>query len=95
MQIEIVRLIEPFSLYLIENINGNHVMQKCFEVVDLDLLKNIIRLIVDNVTHPPIQYRKLSLHAYGCRVIQKYLEKLHAEIVEKEELLTRGCNGQT
>lgn len=38
-----------------------------------------------------IQYRKLSLHAYGCRVIQKYLEKLHNEITAREDQLRWGC----
>lgn len=28
----------------------------------------------------------MSLHAYGCRVIQKYLEKLNDELNYKEEL---------
>ena len=38
------------------------------------------------------QYRKLSLHAYGCRVIQKYLEKLHNEITAREDQLRWGSD---
>ena len=42
---DIVSILEPYSLYLIENINGNHVMQKCIEVVDLKLLSKVLKVI--------------------------------------------------
>ena len=48
-QQEIVSLLEPYSLYLIENINGNHVMQKCIEIIDLNLLEKILKVVCDNV----------------------------------------------
>ena len=57
-------------------------MQKCIEVVDLSLLSKILKVVVEN-------YKKLSLHAYGCRVIQKYLEKLHEDVIYKDELLMK------
>jgi len=58
LQKEIIELIEPYSLYLIENINGNHVMQKCFEVIHLS---NIIKVVIDNVT-----FSVLSIKKYRC-----------------------------
>ena len=48
-------------------------MQKCIEVIQLSLLTKILKQISDNVQFLNTQYKKLSLHAYGCRVIQKYL----------------------
>jgi len=41
-----------------------------------------------------MKYKKLSLHAYGCRVIQKYLEKLHAELIKTEQKVLDCFNSQ-
>jgi pumilio RNA-binding family len=49
-QKQIMHLLEPYTLYLIENINGNHVMQKCFEVVDLPVLDNAIQVVTQHVS---------------------------------------------
>lgn len=56
-QAEVVALLEPYSLYLIENVNGNHVMQKCIEVISLGLLGKIIKVISDNVSQPSLSTR--------------------------------------
>lgn len=49
LQKDLIGLIEPYSVYLIENINGNHVMQKLFEIIELPFLMNCIKLLSDNV----------------------------------------------
>ena len=49
LQQELIGLVEPYSVYLIENINGNHVMQKLFEIIELPYLMNCIKLLSDNV----------------------------------------------
>ncbi|KAF2672277.1 ARM repeat-containing protein [Microthyrium microscopicum] len=55
-------------LRCIRDQNGNHVIQKAIEVID----SRYIGFIYEVVTGKIIE---LSLHAYGCRVIQRMLEK--------------------
>lgn len=62
-----MKLIEPHSMQIILSQNGNHVIQKCFEVSRSDSCKPILKTIILNL-------EKLSIHPYGCRVVQKYLE---------------------
>jgi len=54
-------------LSLIQNQNGNHVIQKCFETIPSEKLRFIIEKITENID-------KLSFHAFECRIIQKILE---------------------
>jgi pumilio RNA-binding family len=53
----------------VEDQNGNHVVQKCVE-----------RLPLEDINFIPDEIRgkaeRLSLHCYGCRVIQRLLERL-------------------
>lgn len=56
-QAKVVALLEPYSLYLIENVNGNHVMQKCIEVISLGLLGKILKVISENVSQPSLSTR--------------------------------------
>ena len=66
----------------IQNQNGNHVIQKCFETIKSAKLEFIITEVIENVSYIYINsynslYNKinnLAFHAYGCRVIQKILE---------------------
>jgi pumilio RNA-binding family len=47
--------------------NGNHVIQKCIEVLGSEELQFVIDAFVGQV-------KELSTHPYGCRVIQRILE---------------------
>jgi pumilio RNA-binding family len=72
-------------LSCIHDQNGNHVMQKCIEVMsarakkahmqgdhkEADFLLGQIDFIVDDVMN---NVRSLSCHPYGCRVLQRILE---------------------
>lgn len=53
----------------VEDQNGNHVIQKCVEKLSLDEA----RFIPDEIQG---KVERLSLHCYGCRVIQRLLERL-------------------
>ncbi|CAN0426296.1 unnamed protein product, partial [Ectocarpus fasciculatus] len=61
----------------VQDQNGNHVVQKCIEVVSTtaktegQYLHSHIQFIIDGFVG---QVEKLSMHAYGCRVIQRILE---------------------
>jgi hypothetical protein len=48
--------------------NGNHVVQKCVEVVELGRLGFMLDALAGHVS-------ALSAHPYGCRVIQRALER--------------------
>lgn len=52
---------------LIQDQNGNHVIQKCFETIHPDRLKFITDVVTDKISD-------LAFHSYGCRVIQRILE---------------------
>lgn len=51
---------------MVQDQNGNHVIQKCFECCAPVKTECIIDQIIANIN-------KLAFHAYGCRVIQKFL----------------------
>ena len=55
----------------VEDQNGNHVIQKCVERLSFEESKFIPDEIQGKV-------ERLSLHCYGCRVIQRLLERLPA-----------------
>jgi pumilio RNA-binding family len=62
-------------LQLIEDQNGNHVIQKCFETIDPQKLQFIVDVVIDNIL-------TLAFHAYGCRVIQRILEHTSQETTQ-------------
>ena len=41
--------VEPYALQLTENVNGNHVIQKCFEIFPQESLEKIVIIICNNV----------------------------------------------
>ena len=52
---------------LIEDENGNHVIQKCVEYMDSSLLDSLVGSLQGQVA-------ELCVHPFGCRVIQRILE---------------------
>jgi len=67
VQDEIISELKTQTLKLIEDQNGNHVIQKCFETISSDKLKFIIDVVINTIN-------ELAFHPYGCRVIQRILE---------------------
>jgi pumilio RNA-binding family len=59
-------------LKCIEDQNGNHVIQKCFETIKTEKLRFIIDEVIGSIN-------ELAFHPYGCRVIQRILEYSSAE----------------
>ncbi len=83
---ELIREFDSYVLMCIQDQNGNHVMQKCIEVMslqakDAEFMSNDIGLsssmsqriqfIVDDVL---VNVKSLCCHPYGCRVLQRMLE---------------------
>lgn len=60
---------------LIEDQNGNHVIQKCFETMPSEKVQFIMEEVTENID-------ELAFHPYGCRVIQRILEHSSPEITE-------------
>jgi len=67
IQDEIMIELKSQVLKSIEDQNGNHVIQKCFETIQPDKLKFIVDVVINNIN-------ELAFHPYGCRVIQRILE---------------------
>lgn len=67
VQDEIIKELSVDIVCLVEDQNGNHVIQKCVETLPAEKLG----LIIDKVTE---KLEKLPFHAFGCRVIQRVLE---------------------
>uniref|UniRef100_A0A183G149 PUM-HD domain-containing protein n=1 Tax=Heligmosomoides polygyrus TaxID=6339 RepID=A0A183G149_HELPZ len=70
-QLDILKELEGQVLKCIKDQNGNHVVQKVIEKVKPDRLRFIIDTIMKN---GPDTVMQLSMHPYGCRVIQRVLE---------------------
>ena len=60
----------------IENQNGNHVIQKLIDRIDIKENDEIYEVVYNNLI-------SLSKHTYGCRVIQTLLKKCNEQMVEK------------
>lgn len=88
---DVLRLLAEFHnnvLSCIHDQNGNHVIQKCIQVMSqradkarkngdaaqADFFDEQIDFIVDDVMN---NVRSLSCHPYGCRVLQRILEHCH------------------
>lgn len=102
--VELVREFEaPQALIdCVHDSNGNHVIQKCIEVVskaarvaespDMEqYLSGRIQFIIDQFQG---QVKELSSHPYGCRVVQRILE--HCTNSQKDVVLEelRACCGE-
>ena len=57
------------------DVNGNHVMQKFVD----SLPQSALHEIVMSITEDPATVARLSLHSYGCRVVQRLLVRCTAE----------------
>jgi hypothetical protein len=93
--IELVQEFEspPLLLRCVHDSNGNHVIQKCIEIVskvakeaanpDLaEYLSGRIQFIIDTFQG---RVKELSSHPYGCRVVQRILE--HCSNAQKAVIL--------
>jgi hypothetical protein len=67
-QAALVGELENHVLKCVKDQNGNHVIQKAIERCAPETIGLIYRAFIDQVQH-------LSLHPYGCRVIQRCLER--------------------
>ncbi|CAM9938337.1 unnamed protein product, partial [Chrysoparadoxa australica] len=93
----LIALVSEFNgqvMGCVQDQNGNHVIQKCIEVVSVkakqegSYLHRHIHFIIDAFKD---QVEKLSTHAYGCRVIQRILE--HCIDEQKNPILEEIRNG--
>lgn len=75
IQDEILNEIETDIAKLIQDQNGNHVIQKCFEAVPIKKLEFILVEVTERVN-------ELALHPFGCRVIQRILETCDPKITQ-------------
>eukprot|EP00924_Labyrinthula_sp_SR-Ha-C_P007199 maker-scaffold_8-snap-gene-12.52-mRNA-1 protein AED:0.00 eAED:0.00 QI:218/1/1/1/1/1/2/204/698 len=75
VQDELLQELAPHISGLVTDQNGNHVVQKCIEQI-----RPISRLefFFQNFEG---QYRSMSKHPYGCRVVQRVLENSPLEVV--------------
>ncbi|KAL7536574.1 hypothetical protein ACHAWF_005502 [Thalassiosira exigua] len=93
---QLLRELESYVLTCIQDQNGNHVMQKCIEVMSVQAKKaeartgraglsrsmaEEIQFIVDDVL---ANVKTLCCHPYGCRVLQRMLE----HCVESQKMAT-------
>jgi Pumilio-family RNA binding repeat len=60
---QLVRELEGHEMQCVRDQNGNHVIQKCIELVPVEHIGFIITSFRGQVA-------SLSMHPYGCRVIQ-------------------------
>ncbi|KAL3767135.1 hypothetical protein ACHAW5_003154 [Stephanodiscus triporus] len=73
---ELIQEFDSYVLTCIQDQNGNHVMQKCIEVMSVkakvsEYISQRIQFIVDDVL---ANVKTLCCHPYGCRVLQRMLE---------------------
>ena len=74
LNFDLFKSIPPFKLVdLCVDVNGNHVMQKFAESLPQSALHDLVAAITDPSTHNASTVSRLSLHSYGCRVIQRLL----------------------
>ena len=76
------KAIPPFKLVdLCMDVNGNHVMQKFVETLPPAALHEIVMVITDPATDYVAlsTVARLSLHSYGCRVVQRLLVRCDAD----------------
>jgi pumilio RNA-binding family len=66
-QVLLVNEMKTNVIKLIEDQNGNHVVQKCIERLPPEKVAFIVDELRTNVD-------KMAMHCYGCRVVQRVLE---------------------
>jgi pumilio RNA-binding family len=66
-KIDLVRELDGHVMRCVRDQNGNHVIQKCIECVPTEHIGFIVSAFQGQVA-------SLSMHPYGCRVIQRVLE---------------------
>lgn len=66
-QTKMVAELDGHVMRCVRDQNGNHVIQKCIECVPEEVIQFIISVFYDQIV-------TLSMHPYGCRVIQRILE---------------------
>ncbi|KAI4335387.1 hypothetical protein L6164_014033 [Bauhinia variegata] len=70
---QLVRELDGHVMRCIRDQNGNHVIQKCIECIPTKKIEFIISAFRSQVA-------TLSMHPYGCRVVQRVLEHCTDEI---------------
>ena len=70
--------LEHQVLKCVKDQNGNHVIQKAIQWIPLEHISFIINAFTNQV-------QQLSIHSYGCRVVQRILE--HCEGPAKTKIL--------
>ncbi|KAJ3668958.1 hypothetical protein LUZ60_010908 [Juncus effusus] len=86
-KIKMVGELDGHVMRCVRDQNGNHVVQKCIECVPQENIHFIISVFYDQVV-------PLSMHPYGCRVIQRVLEHCHDEKTQQivmDEILKSVC----
>ncbi|KAL8265333.1 hypothetical protein R6Q59_023463 [Mikania micrantha] len=82
-KIKIVNELDGHFIKCVCDQNGNHVMQKCIECLPPENIKRVISSFRGQVA-------ALSKHSYGCRVMQRVLERstdaLHIQFIVDEIL---------
>ncbi|KAL5717296.1 hypothetical protein ACHQM5_010328 [Ranunculus cassubicifolius] len=77
-QTKMVAELDGSIMRCVRDQNGNHVIQKCIECIPQDAIQFIITSFYDQVV-------TLSMHPYGCRVIQRVLE--HCDDPETQQIM--------
>ncbi|KAI3517376.1 hypothetical protein L1887_16590 [Cichorium endivia] len=86
-QVKMVGELDGHVMRCVRDQNGNHVVQKCIECVPEDAIRFIISTFYDQVV-------TLSMHPYGCRVIQRVLEHCvdpKTQNIVMDEILNSIC----
>lgn len=78
-QAEMVEELKPRIAEITKNIHGNHVIQKVIEMFPRRIMPNIMGAFRGQFSN------QLAAHVYGCRVVQRMLERSTPE--EKQELM--------
>jgi len=84
---QLVRELEGHEMQCVRDQNGNHVIQKCIEWVPVEHIGFIITAFRGQVD-------SLSMHPYGCRVIQRVLEHCTGNALGQcivDEILQSAC----
>ncbi|KAJ3703324.1 hypothetical protein LUZ61_007029 [Rhynchospora tenuis] len=86
-KIKMVAELDGHVMRCVRDQNGNHVIQKCIECVPQENIHFIVSTFYDQVV-------PLSMHPYGCRVIQRVLEHCDDPKTQKivmDEILQSVC----
>ncbi|KAF4663261.1 hypothetical protein FOL47_005836 [Perkinsus chesapeaki] len=89
----------PNVIELCADVNGNHVMQKFIECLPSEEVQFIVDALVgkDDATsksaHTASHVLRLSVHCYGCRVLQRLLQK--CDMAQKQPILDAVVYGTT